>query len=40
MYRNEETNEIYSGGVLMNGGINLTDLYGDYAGKLIHLIKC
>ena len=40
MYKNEETNEIYSGGVLMNGGINLTDLYGDYAGKLIHLIKC
>ncbi|MDU0323453.1 alpha-galactosidase, partial [Clostridium butyricum] len=35
MYKNEETNEVYSGGALMNAGINITDLYGDYSGKLI-----
>ena len=39
MYKNEETNEIYSGGALMNAGINITDLYGDYSGTLIHFIR-
>ncbi|ETJ25238.1 Alpha-galactosidase AgaN, partial [human gut metagenome] len=39
MYKNEETNEVYSGGALMNAGINVTDLYGDYSGKLIHLLR-
>ena len=39
MYKNEETNEVYSGGALMNAGMNLS-LYGDYSSKLIHLIKC
>ena len=39
MYKNEETNEIYSGGALMNAGINITDLYGDYSGKLIHILR-
>jgi len=39
MYKNEKTNEIYSGGALMNAGINITDLYGDYSGTLIHLIR-
>lgn len=39
MYKNEETNEVYSGGALMNAGMNIS-LYGDYSSKLIHLIKC
>lgn len=39
MYKNEDNNEVYSGGALMNAGMNLS-LYGDYSSKLIHLIKC
>jgi len=39
MYRNEETNEIYSGGALMFAGINIANLYGDYSGKILHFIK-
>lgn len=38
MYRNEETNEVYSGGALMYAGMNITNLYGDYSGKIIHLV--
>ncbi|MBU6136609.1 alpha-galactosidase [Clostridium tertium] len=36
-YKNEETGEIISGGALMTAGINLTNLHGDFKGKLIHL---
>ena len=39
MYRNEETNEVYSGGALMYAGINITNLHGDYSGKLLHFIR-
>jgi alpha-galactosidase len=38
MYRNEETNEVYSGGALMHAGMNVTNLHGDYSGKIIHLL--
>ena len=38
-YKNEDDGKIYSGGALMNAGINLTDVYGDFKGKLIHFIK-
>ncbi|MBS6502846.1 MAG: alpha-galactosidase [Clostridium sp.] len=36
-YRNEESGEIISGGALMAAGINLTNVHGDFKGKLIHL---
>ena len=36
-YKNEETEELISGGVLMNAGINV-NLYGDYSSKIIHLV--
>lgn len=36
-YKNEETGEVVSGGALMTAGINLTNLHGDFKGKLIHL---
>ncbi|GKX67511.1 alpha-galactosidase [Inconstantimicrobium mannanitabidum] len=39
MYRNEETNEVYSGGALMHAGVNITGIYGDFAGKLLHLVR-
>ena len=39
LYKNEETNEVYSGGALMNAGINITDLYGDYSGKIIYFTE-
>lgn len=39
VYRNAETGEHYHGGELMFAGINITGLYGDFAGKLIHLIR-
>lgn len=38
MYRNEETNEVYSGGALMYAGMNVTNLHGDYSGKIIYLV--
>lgn len=38
MYRNEETNEVCSGGALMYAGMNITNLHGDYSGKIIHLV--
>ncbi|MDP4146316.1 MAG: alpha-galactosidase, partial [Bacillota bacterium] len=38
-YRNEETNEVYSGAALMNGGILITGLWGDFKGKLMHFIR-
>ena len=36
MYENKETGEILSGSALMNAGINLTGIYGDFKGKLIY----
>ena len=39
MYKLEGTKEVFSGGVLMHGGLNITDLYGDYSSKLLHLIQ-
>lgn len=38
-YRNEETNEVYSGAALMNGGILIKGLWGDFKGKLLHFIR-
>lgn len=38
-YKNEETGEVYSGAALMNAGINVLNIHGDFAGKLIHFIK-
>lgn len=38
-YRNQETNAVHSGAALMNGGILIEDMYGDFKGKLIHFIK-
>ncbi|MDD5937361.1 MAG: alpha-galactosidase [Clostridiales bacterium] len=35
----EETGEVYSGAVYMNVGITMDGLWGDYQGKLIHLIR-
>lgn len=39
MYKNEETNEVYSGGALMYAGINIINLYGDYSGKILHFVE-
>ena len=39
MYKLEETEEVFSGGALMYGGLNITNLYGDYSSKLLHLVK-
>lgn len=39
IYRDTETNQVYSGSALMHAGINITGIRGDFAGKLIHLIK-
>ncbi|ERI94433.1 alpha-galactosidase [Clostridiales bacterium oral taxon 876 str. F0540] len=38
-YRNEETNELYSGAALMNGGILIKGLWGDFKGKLMHFTR-
>lgn len=38
-YRNEETNEVYSGAALMNGGVLIKGLWGDFKGKLLHFIR-
>lgn len=35
----EETKEVYSGAAYMHAGINIGGLWGDYQGKLIHLIR-
>ncbi len=38
-YRNEETGEVYSGAALMNGGILIKDLWGDFKSKLVHFVR-
>jgi alpha-galactosidase len=38
MYRIEETGEELSGGALMHAGINIANMWGEYLGKLIHII--
>lgn len=38
-YKNEETNKVYSGAVLMNCGILIDGLFGDFKSKLIHFIR-
>ena len=38
LYRNEETGLIYSGAALMHGGVLMTDIHGDFKGKLFHFI--
>lgn len=38
-YRNEETSDIYSSAALMNGGVLIKGLWGDFKGKLIHFVK-
>ena len=39
MYKLEGTEEVFSGGALMYGGLNITNLHGDYSSKLLHLVK-
>ena len=39
-YRLEDTEEIYSGEMLMNAGIQMPPLRGDYQSRLLHLIQC
>ena len=38
-YRNEETDEAFSGSALMNGGILIKGLQGDFRGKLFHFVR-
>lgn len=38
-YQDEETKQVYSGDTLMYAGLLMKDLYGDYASKLVHLVK-
>lgn len=38
-YRNEETNEVYSGAALMKCGMLIKGLWGDFRGKLFHFIR-
>ena len=37
-YRNEETGEVYCGDTLMNAGIPVQEMWGDFQSKLIHLV--
>lgn len=37
-YRNEETNEVYSGSTLMNGGFLIKGLWGDFKCILLYFI--
>ncbi|MCM1191229.1 MAG: alpha-galactosidase [Butyrivibrio sp.] len=37
-YRIEETGEVYSGDTLMNAGIPVQEMWGDFQSKLIHLV--
>lgn len=39
MYQVEETGEIVSGGALMYAGLNIPNMWGDYQGRLMHLIS-
>ncbi|NLK28492.1 MAG: alpha-galactosidase [Clostridiales bacterium] len=39
IYRIEETGEELSGGALMYAGINIENMWGDYLGKLIHIVE-
>ena len=36
-YRNEETGEVFHGDTLLNAGIMVPGMWGDYQSKLIHL---
>lgn len=38
-YRNEETSDVYSGTALMNGGVLIKGLWGDFKAKLMHFVK-
>ncbi len=38
-YKIEETNEVYSGSALMNAGINIGPVWGDFKGQLFHIVK-
>ncbi len=37
-YRIEETGEVYTGGALMHAGFLVTGLWGDFQGKLFHVV--
>jgi len=39
VYRDTETNSVYSGSALMNVGLNITGIHGDFKGRLIHLVR-
>lgn len=39
MYQVEETGKIVSGGALMYAGLNIPNMWGDYQGRLMHLIS-
>jgi len=38
-YKDAETGEVFSGSVLMYGGMTMTGIQGDFKGKLIHLVR-
>ena len=38
-YRLEESDEIYTGSALMNGGVLLPKTWGDYAPITLHFLK-
>ena len=38
-YRIEETGEVFGGDVLMQAGMLIAPLWGDYRSRLIHLIQ-
>ena len=37
VYKNKDTNELFSGGALMHYGVNISKLYGNYSGNIICL---
>ena len=37
-YKVEETGEVYSGEALMYAGLNIERVFGDFKGKLVHLV--
>ena len=38
-YKDEETGTLYGADVLANAGVLISDMWGDYQSKLIHLTK-
>lgn len=38
-YRNEENGKVLSGSALMYGGVLMTEMFGDFKGKLLHFVR-